>query len=167
MRNAAFLILVLLSTSSCYQFIPVDDSAPLPQAETEIRIQLNTPQSLDLGTMTLSDVVTVEGHVRNSHADTLGLFSSDLRTAYGFRQRTDGAVFYFDRSQFKTLEQRKLMPARTGVVAGTAVVGLGLFWYFAADLGGGSEEGGSSHTHPNTGRVVSIPLNFVVPLLFP
>ena len=123
---------------------------------------------LELGTVTLGDVVAVEGHVRNSRADTLSLFSSDLRTAYGRRERSGGAVYFFDRSQIKTIEQRKLMPVRTGVVAGTAAVGLGLFWYFVAEMGRGSnEEGGPEPPNPNPGRVVPIPLNFVVPLLIP
>jgi len=167
MRNASFSLVVLLFTSACYQFLPVENSAPLPAAETEIRIELNTPQSLNWGTLTLSDVVALEGHVRDSRADTLSLFSSELRTARGLKQRTDGAVFFFDRSQFETIEQRKLMPAQTGAVAGAAAAGIVLFWYFAADLGRGDSEGGPEPPNPNPGRVVPIPLDFVVPLLFP
>jgi len=159
--------MVLLFSSACYQFVPVDDSAPLPAAEEEIRIQLQSPQSLDLGTMSISDVASVQGHVRQSQGDTLSLFSSDLRTAYGFRQRTEGAVFYFDRSQFRTLERRVLVPWKTGVAAGTAVIGMAAFWYFAVDLGGGGESGGTEPIDPNASRVMIVPLNLLLPLLIP
>ena len=167
MRTTPVFLMVLLSSSACYQFVPVDDSAPLPGAEEEIRIQLQSPQSLDLGAMRLSDVTSVQGHVRQSHGDTLSLFSSDLRTAYGFRQRTEGAVFYFDRSQFRTLERRELVPWKTGVAAGTALIGMAAFWYFAADLGGGDGSGNTPPPDPNPSRVVALPLNLLLPLLIP
>jgi hypothetical protein len=166
-RTTPLLLMVTLVSNACYQFMPVDASAPLPEAGAEVRFQLQSPQALDLGTLTLSDVASVQGHVRQSHADTLSLFSSDLRTAYGFRQRTDGAVFYFDRSQFRTLEQRELVPWKTGVAAGTAIIGMAAFWYFAIELGGGSESGGTTPPPPGFGQVATIPLNLVLQLLIP
>ncbi len=117
--------------------------------------------------MTLNDVASVQGHVRQSQGDTLSLFSSDLRTAYGFRQRTDGAVFYFDRSQFRTLERRELVPWKTGVAAGTALIGMAAFWYFAADMGGGGGTGSPPPPPPGASRVVAVPFNLVLPLLIP
>lgn len=167
MRNAALLLMTTLVSSACYQFFPVDGSAPLPEAGAEVRVQLQSPQALDLGTMTIGDVTSVQGHVRRSHGDTLSLFSSDLRTAYGFRQRTEGAVFFFDRSQFRTLEQRELVPWKTAVTAGTAIIGLAAFWYFAAELGGGGEEGGTLPPNPGASRVVAIPFDVVLRVLIP
>ena len=167
MRTKSLLLMVFLFSSACYQFMPLDQSAPLPEAGAEVRFELQSPQSLDLGTVTLNDVMSVQGHVRQSQGDTLSLFSSDLRTAYGFRQRTDGAVFYFDRSQFRTLERRELIPWKTAVTAGTAIIGLAAFWYFAADLGGGSESGNPPPPPPSASRVVGVPLNLILPLLIP
>ena len=167
MRNTGLLLMVTLVSNGCYQFLPVDDSAPLPEPGAEVRFQLQSPQALDLGTMTLSDVASVQGYVRQSQDDALSVFSSDLRTAYGFRQRTNGAVFDFDRSQFRTLEMRELIPWKTGVAAGTALIGMAAFWYFAADLGGGSDTGNPPPPPSGVSRVVTIPFNLVLPLLIP
>ncbi len=167
MRTTPLILTVALTSSACYQYFPVDDSAPLPDAGVEVRIQLQSPQSLDLGTMTINDVSTVEGHVYQSNADTLSLFSNMLRTYYGFRQRTNGAVFYFDRSQFGLLEQRKLVPWKTGVTVAAAVAGLTAFMYFALDLGGGSETGPPIPPDPGTGRTVLIPISIGLPSLVP
>jgi hypothetical protein len=166
-RTKPLLLMVSLFSNACFQFVPVNESAPLPEAGTEVRVQLESPQALDLGTMTLSDVASVQGHVRQSQGDALSLFSSDLRTAYGFRQRTNGAVFEFDRSQFRTLERRELAPLKTGIAAGTALIGMAAFWYFASDLAGGGDTGNPTPPSPGVSRVVAFPFNVVLPLLFP
>jgi hypothetical protein len=159
--------MVFLFSNACYQFMPVDESAPMPEPGAEVRFQLESPQALELGTMTLNDVASVQGHVRQNRGDALSVFSSDLRTAYGFRQRTDGAVFNFDRSQFKTLEVRQLVPWKTGVAVGTALIGMATFWYFAVDLGGSGGTGNPPPPPPAASRVLNIPLTFVLPLLNP
>lgn len=167
MRATPLILTAAVLSTACFQYMPVDPSAPLPEAGDEVRIQLESPQALDLGSITINDVNRVAGHVRQSEGDTLSLFSSDLRTAYGFRQRTDGAVFYFDRSELRTLEKRELSTWKTGLAAGTAVVGALTFWYFAADLGGGSSSGNPTPPPPSFGRLIPIPLNGLLPLLVP
>ena len=154
-------------TSGCYQYFPVSENAPLPAPGTEIRLRLDDPQALDLGTVTVNDVATVEGYVQSSGSDSLGLFSSSLRTFYGYRQRTNGAVFYFDRAQLQLLEERKLVPWKTGVAVGTSVAGLAAFMYFATDLGKGGQSGGEEPGDPTPGRVVIIPFPIKIPLPVP
>jgi hypothetical protein len=166
-RTTPLCVIVALTSSACYQYLPVNDSAPLPDAGAEVRVQLQSPQSLDLGTMTLNDVSTVEGHVHQSSADTLSLFSNKLRTSYGFRQRTNGAVFYFDRSLFRSLEQRKLVPWKTGVAVGTTVAGIAALMYFAADLGGGSQSGSTPPPPPGASRTAFFPISLLFPSLVP
>ena len=117
--------------------------------------------------MTINDVSQVEGHVYQSGSDTLGLFSNRLRTFYGFRQRTNGAVFYFDRSQLRLLEQRKMVPWKTGVALGTAVVGLGAFWFLSVEWGGGGESGGTPIPDPGFGRAIPIPVSKLLPFFIP
>ena len=167
MRTKPLWLMGFLFSNACYQFMPVNDTSPMPEAGAEVRFQLESAQALDLGTMTLNDVASVQGHVRESQGDALSLFSSDLRTAYGFRQRTNGAVFEFDRSQFRTLERRELVPWKTGVAAGTALIGMAAFWYFAADLAGGGGTGNAPPPTPGVSRVATIPFNLVLPLLIP
>jgi len=143
------------------------DSAPLPEAGAEVRIQLESPSELDLGTMTINDVSLVEGHVHGSNTDTLSVFSNKLRTFYGFRQRTNGAVFYFDRSEFRLLEQRKLVAWKTAVATGTTVVGLGVLMHVALGLGAGGESGTTNPPPPEAGFGTPIPIGIAIPLSIP
>lgn len=158
------LILVLaVASSACYQYYQVEDTAPLPEAGAEVRAELTTPQDLDLGDQTLHDVSRIEGEVYRSGGDTLGLFSRRIHTAYGSRQFTDGAVFYFDRSQFVRLEQRTLAPVQTGITLGVLAAGALTAVFLVSDLGGGAETGSGSRNAPQNGIVVGVPLNWIIP----
>lgn len=165
--RAAFLIVPLaLTSSACYQYFPVAQNAPLPEEGAEVRVHLASPQELDLGTMTIDEVRTVEGYVREAESDSLSLFSSELRTYYGYTQRTNGAVFYFDRSQFGLLEERRIVPWKTAAAIGTATVGIGAVMYFAIELGGGSEND-QIPNNPDLGITANLPISKLLPLLFP
>lgn len=166
-RATSALILFALTSSACYQYFPVHETDPLPDAGAEVRLQLDSPQALDLGTMTINDVSTLEGHVRQSSSDSLSLFSNKLRTYYGFRQHTSGAVFNFDRDQFARVEQRKLVAWKTGVAVGVTTVGLAILMSEAVDWGGGSSEGNPGGVEPNLNRTTQIPINALFQLLFP
>ena len=113
MRTTPTILLLALSTSACYQYFPVYDTEPLPTAGAEVRIRLDERRTLDLGTMTINDISTVEGHVRQSESDNLSVFSNELRTFYGFRHRTNGAVFDFDRSELGLVSRAS--PVQTAV----------------------------------------------------
>ncbi len=111
-------------SSACYQYFPVQDTAPLPPPGAEVRARLSPPQALDLGTVTFHDIGTVEGDVYHSQGDTLALFTRWIHTSYGYKHPANGAVFYFPHSQIGQLEQRRLVPAKTVVAAGVGVVAL-------------------------------------------
>jgi len=111
--------------------------------------------------MRISDVSRVEGHVYQTHGDTLGVFSSQIYSAYGSRHFTNGALFYFGRSQLGQLEQRELVPWKTGVAIGAAVAGVASLMYFALDLGGGGEGGGPPGP-PQARRGVAIPVGLLI-----
>lgn len=161
MRKTTLILTLAATTSACYQYYSVEEAAPLPEPGTEVRIVLTSPQPLDLGSMTINDVSMVEGDVYEIEGDTLGLFSRRLRTYYGFSERTDGAVFYFDRSQFGRLEQRQLVPWKTGIAIGAISAGVLATMYLALDLGGGSE-GNGTVIPPQPSRAPGIPLNWIV-----
>lgn len=161
--RAKILILILAVTSNaCYQYFPIADAAPLPEPGAEVRAQLSSPQAVELGTMTIHDISTVEGDVYRTEGDTLAVFSRRIYSAYGFRQFTNGAVFYFDRSQFGRLEQRKLVPWKTGIAAGAAAAGVVAAMYFLLDFGGGAE-GNGTNPPPTPKRGAAIPLRFTIP----
>jgi hypothetical protein len=161
-RTTTVILMLAVTSSACYQYFPVDRAAPLPEPGVEVRARLNTPQSLDLGSLTINDIGVVEGHVRRAEGDTLSIFSRQIFSAYGSKHFTNGAVFYFDRSELGQLEQRELVPWRTGVAVGAITVGVLTTMYFALDLGGGSG-GNGGIPDPQPGRVVAIPLNLLIP----
>ncbi len=139
MRATTLILVLSVTSTACYQYFPVQDASPLPEPGAEVRAQLSPPVSLDLGTMTLHDVSAIEGDVYASTSDTLALFSRWLRTSYGGKYATDGAVFYFRRSQFRQLEARRFVPVKTGIAVGVVGVGVMAAYYFAMRGAGGSE----------------------------
>jgi hypothetical protein len=161
-RRTNLILALALTTSGCFRYARVGDEALLPEPGSEVRLQLATPLELDLGSTTVHDVSRIEGDVYESIGDTLAVFSRRIFSAYGYKQYTNGAVFFFDRSQLSRLEQRKLMPVNTGIVAGAATAGVLAAIYFAADLGGGAE-GSSSRDTPQNNRVVKIPFVWIIP----
>lgn len=162
MRNTSVILTLALIASGCYQYFPIQEAAPLPEPGAEIRAQLAAPEALELGSVTIHDVSRLEGDVYQSEGDTLAIFSRRIYSAYGFRQYTNGAVFYFDRSQFGRLEERRFLPLRTAIAASAITTGVVLGLYYALDLGGGAEGPG-----PDSGdvfaRVPGIPIGWIIP----
>jgi hypothetical protein len=107
----------------------------------EVRAQLSPARSLDVGSVTLHDVRILEGWVRDTEGDSIGLFTHKLRTGYGLSQHTNGAVFYFSRSDFARLEQRRLVATKTAIAAGAVAAELLVTADMALATGGGSETG--------------------------
>lgn len=162
MRTKLLIATAAFVSAGCYQYFPVDDTAPLPETGAEVRIQLESPQSLELGTMTLNDVSTVEGHIYESESDTLSIFSSKLRTFYGFRQYSNGAVFYFDRSQFRSLEQRKMVVWKTAIVTAGLSTGAIALMYYGAGWGRGGQSGRQNPPPPGFDRVTVVPVSIPI-----
>jgi len=155
-RATALCLLLSLTVCACYQYFPVDAVAPLPEPRTDVRIRLTTPVSLEAGSQTLHHVSSVEGDVYKCSGDTLAVFSRWLRTSYGFRQPMDGAVFYFDRSQFARLEKRRFVPIKTAIAVAAVGTGILLVWDWAIGLGGGGESSGPSG-NGNGGLNIRVP----------
>lgn len=161
MRKSNLILVLALTSSGCFQYARIGDEAPLPESGAEVRIHLAPAQTLELGSNTVHDVTRIEADVFESQGDTLAVFSRRIFSAYGYSQNTNGAVFYFDRSQFGRLERRSLMPVQTGIAAGAVTAGVLAVLYFATDLGGGAE-GSGSRPAPQYGRVASVPLLWIV-----
>jgi hypothetical protein len=161
-RTTTLTLILAVASTGCYQYFPVQEEAPLPEPGAEVRAQLALPQSLELGTTTISDVSAVEGDVYESNGDTLAVFSRVLSTPYGASLHTDGAVFYFPRSQLQRLEERRFEPVKSGLAVGAIAVGL-LVTYQAAmrgagAAGGGNGDGGGEVAHV----VVPLPLSILI-----
>ena len=135
---------ILLSQAGCYQYVRLADTAPLPEAGTEIRLEFSPPQAMDLGGMTVHDVSVIEGEVFEINGDTVAVFSQWLQSAFGHRYAANGAVFYVPRSHTKQVEQRQFMLVKTGVAVGVTVAATVAIFKLASQLGAGSNPDGSN-----------------------
>ena len=161
-RSTKLIVLLALTTTGCFEYAHVEDAAPLPEPGKQVRVQLAAPQRLELGSVTVNDVSRIEGDVYQSDGDTLAIFSRKIFSSYGGSHFTNGAVFYFNRSEFGRLEQRKVLPVATGIAASAATVGIVAATYLAIELGGGGE-GPGSRDAPEQSRVFRIPLVWFTP----
>ena len=132
---------ILLSQAGCYQYVQLADTAPLPEAGTEIKLEFSPPQAMDLGSMTVHDVSVIEGEVFEISGDTVAVYSRWLQTAFGQRYAASGAVFYVPRSHTRQVERRQFMPVKTGVAVGLTVAATVAIFKLAGQLGGGSNPG--------------------------
>ena len=132
---------LLLTQAGCYQFVPLADTAPLPEAGSEVRLAFAPPQAMNLGARTVHDITLIEGEVFENGGDTLAVFSRYLRSAYGQRYIANGAVFYIPPSDTRRVEQRQFMPLKTGLAVGVAALATVAILKAAAELGGGSNPG--------------------------
>ncbi len=128
---------ILLSQAGCYQYVQLADTAPLPEAGTEIKLEFSPPQDMDLGSMTLRDVSVIEGEVFEISRDTVAVFSRWLQSAFGQRYAANGAVFYVPRSHTRQVEQRQFMLVKTGVAVGVTVAATVAIFKLALELGSG------------------------------
>ncbi len=128
---------ILLSQAGCYQYVPLADTAPLPEAGTEIKLQFSPPQAMDLGSMTVHDVSVIEGEVFEISGDTVAVFSRWLQTAFGQRYAASGAVFYVPRSHTTQVEQRQFVLVKTAVAVGVTVAATVAIFKLVSQLGAG------------------------------
>jgi len=141
MKTLSF-ILTIGFLSGCFQFVPVADT--VPERGAEVRTDLAQFMDLPAGEVTVRDVRRVDGIVYRATPDSIAVASEWLYNNLGTRYGTNGEVYYFTRDQMRTVEIRKLQPARTVVLVALGVgAGAGVF-AFAADNGGDN--------NPNPGK---------------
>jgi hypothetical protein len=161
-RITTLTLTLAFASTGCYQYFPLQEEAPLPEPGAEVRAQLTSPQALELGATTIHDVRDIEGDVYESVGDTLAVFSRLLGTSYGQSLHTDGAVFYFPRSQLQQLEERRLEPVKSGLAVGAIAVGL-LVAYEAAMSGAGAARGGTGDGGGDVAHIVMpLPIGIMI-----
>jgi hypothetical protein len=160
-RSRKLALLLLLPVCACYKYYAVDEVEPMPEATADVRIRFAAPVSLEAGSQTVDLVSGVEGEVYRSTRDTLGVYSRWLRTSYGLRKPMDGAVFFFDRSQFSRLEERRFVPLRSAIVAAVVAGGIVAAFDWAIDIGGGSEPSGDGSKGGGEFNI-SVPFPFTI-----
>ncbi len=133
-RGVAIAAAILLA--GCYGYRPLEQ--PTPAAGTEVRAMLATPTNVELGDITVRDVDRIEGLVYQATGDSVAISGESVYTRGGSRYDANGGVFYVTRAQLRSLEVRRLSPARTSL-AGLVTVGVAaaMFSGVKQALGGG------------------------------
>jgi hypothetical protein len=120
-RLGVFLapICSLFLTADCYTYQPL--RAPVPATGQEIRGTMLTTRSVRLGEITLDGVDRIEGIVQSAHGDSVVVSADWVYTQRGSRYSANGGILPLDRTALRSLEVRRLSPARTGLAAVLAV----------------------------------------------
>ena len=69
MRTTLVSLILIATSTACYQYVPLDEAAPPPETGDEVRLRLNSPQSLEMGSVTVNDITVLEGNVHEANGD--------------------------------------------------------------------------------------------------
>lgn len=136
-RSVAAALLLTMSLSACYQYFPISDGEPLPEPGREVRARLSPEREMNLGNITVNQINRIDGSVYSNGNDSLALWTQWVHSAFGQRYYANGSVFYFPRQEMSRLEERRLVPVKTGFAVGAGVAALALIFGLATQLGGG------------------------------
>ncbi|GBD31056.1 hypothetical protein HRbin33_00001 [bacterium HR33] len=126
-RRVSAPIAVALLVSGCFQYVPVSGDV-IPEPGVDVRATLSPPLAFNLGTFTLNEVTTVEGHLVDSNPDSLGLWVKWFKPRGEDRYYGNNVGYYIPRANVAKLEVWRPSPKRTiGMVALTAGILTGFY----------------------------------------
>jgi hypothetical protein len=134
-RASASLLLIPFLLNGCYSYVPAR-SGP-PGQGSRIRIHLSEPQDVRLTHVTGNEIVLVGGELVRLDADTATLSAYSLRARSGYEFLGTGETVRIPRRVIASVEEHRISPAKTVVLAG--VVALGSALLATAVQSGGSE----------------------------
>ena len=109
----------------------------MPDPRQEVRVHLSPATAFEVGSTAIPGVEIVEGEVYESDAQSLAVWTSLLRSRFGFDYRPDVAVLYIPRDHISRLEERRLAPAKTVLAIGAGAVVVVTIFELARAVGGG------------------------------
>ena len=137
--------------SGCFKYVPIGSTAPDPG--TTIRAHLTDSAAAVLAPTVGPGIGALEGRVLRRDGSAIELAVSAARFRFGGgSQARYGESLAVPRFGIAAVEQRKLSPVRTALLAGGVVLGaVGMVLAVDAVAGGGGSSGG---TGPPPVRVV-------------
>ena len=157
--NKALVLAALLSTAGCYTYAPTPARSVEPG--TDVKVHLDETQDVELASVTVRDVETVEGQfTRWTSSDDAVLFSTNLRTRPGVTQRTQGEMISIPEANIQEVDAPKFSGGRTAAVV---VVGVGVVALIIAAIANsgnkGDQPGDGQGTDPPTSNLIKIPFS--------
>ena len=155
-----WVAIVLGLTAGCTTLQP--QTARLVEPGTDIRIHLSDAQDVNLASVTVRNVVQVEGTLtRWNGADEALIFSSRVTTGGGVVQETQGEILRFSESNIEMMEAQTLDRRKTTIAAvlgAAAVLGIVLAIGSRGNVGGGG-----SDDPPPPQSLIPIPFSIRIP----
>ncbi len=118
MRYLSLLLVSLLG--ACYTYAPVEPG--VPERTANVRVQLSTPRAFELGEIIVQNVSTVEGEVITWGDEALALSATQLRSVAGQDFLGRGLTVHIPVTDIAGVQEKRIAPARTGLVAGAGVL---------------------------------------------
>ncbi len=140
LRAISLILMLSMFSSACYQYVRVEEGV-MPAPGREVRVHLSPTREFEVGTTPVPGVETVEGSVYESEAQSLAVWTSMLRTQFGFSFRANGAVLYIPRDHITRLDERRHVPGKTILAIGAGVVAVVGIFGLATAVSGGSTSG--------------------------
>jgi hypothetical protein len=141
----------------CYSYQP--SPARTVPAGTEARVQLAEPQDVSLSSVTVRDVVQVEGELLEwTSANEAVLFSKSLQTRSGIGQATQGELVRVPETNIQLFEAAR---PSTGKTVALVVVGAGTLAALIIAIGNsgtGGDQGNPGNDGGSTTGRIGIPL---------
>jgi hypothetical protein len=120
MRSGAMWLLCAVGLGGCFSYADIPPASAPPQAAA-VRVRLTRPMDFPISDVTVRDVVQLDGEVVEVRDTAMRLSVFGLRSQSGFGQLARGETVVFRRDAVVGLQQKRLSPLRSGLVAALIV----------------------------------------------
>ena len=151
----AITLAALVTMTGCYSYLPAP--ARLVEPGTDVRIHLTEARDIELASITVRDVVQVDGQLTDwtASGDAL-IFTTSLLARSGVVQRTQSEIVPIPEVQIEVMEAPKLDGLRTAVLVGAG--GAALVGMILAIGNSGNSGGGNGGEPPPPPSLIRIPV---------
>ena len=151
----AITLAALVTMTGCYSYHPAP--ARLVEPGTDVQIHLTEAMDVELASVTVRDVVQVQGQLTDwTSGGEAMIFTTSLLARSGVTQQTQSEVVAIPEVQIEVMEAPKLDGMKTAVVVGAGVAAL--IGIIAVISGQGNTGGGSGGGPPPPPTLIRIPL---------
>ncbi len=148
---------VLTLNTGCYSYQPSPARTVSPG--TEARVQLAEPQDVSLSSVTVRDVVRVEGELLEwTSGDEAVLFSKSLQTRSGISQSTQGELVRVHETNIELFEAAKPSTGKTVALVALGAGGLAAVLIAIGASGNSGDQGDPGNNGGSTAGRIGIPL---------
>jgi hypothetical protein len=148
---------VVTANLGCYSYQP--SPARTVPAGTDARVQLSEPQDVSLSSVTVRDVVQVEGELLEwTNANEAVLFSKSVQTSSGIGQSTQGELVRVPETNIQLFEAAKPSTGKTVALVAIGAGAVAALLIAIGASGSGGDQGNPGDDGGSTTGRIGIPL---------